>query len=380
MTLPLITKFKNLKGKKVLLRLSANVPTDGRKITNDFRLRRVLPTLEFLHRARARTVILSHSGKDANQSTRFVVDYLKKYFTVGFMPGTDLSRLPQMLSQMKEGAFLMLDNLRRFPGEIENSASFAKKLARPFDLFCNEDFPVSHRKHASVVGVPRFLPSFIGPVFAEEIAKLSTFFKPKHPFLVILGGAKFETKLPLVRRFLKEADEIFIGGALANSVFKEMGFEVGKSLVDSRRLGLVSLTKDKKIILPKDVVALNIKGEKLIKVPAEVEKKDKILDIGPESIADLAPSIFRAKEIFWNGPMGNFEKGFKEQTEELARLVAHARGYSAVGGGDSIAAIEHLNLLDKFSFVSTAGGAMLEFLACGTLPGIEAILKSKKRL
>ncbi|HEY4506390.1 MAG TPA: phosphoglycerate kinase [Candidatus Paceibacterota bacterium] len=373
-----ISEVKNLKGRLVLLRLTLNVPLKNNVIQNDFRLRRVIPTLEYLRKKRAKIVIVSHIGKDGALSLRPIVSYLNKHLEVGFLPADDKTRQLSVIESMRDGSVIVLENLRRLKGEMENSLKFSKELAKPFELFINEDFAASHRKHASIVGLPKLLPSFIGSLFAEEVHSLSRAFAPKHPFIIILGGAKFKTKLPLVKKFLPKADKIFIVGALANSFFKELEYEVGKSLVDDEFLGLAKLSRNKKIVLPKDLIVKTRNGV-LTKPPIAVNRDEKIVDVGPETVAEIKEALKVAKFVMWNGPLGKFEDGFGESTEAVAHAIAKSDAYSIVGGGDSISAIEKLGILDKFNFVSTGGGAALDFLAKGTLPGIEAIKKSPKK-
>ncbi len=379
MKLPVITSEKNLKGKVVLLRLSLNVPVDRHAVTNDFRIKRVLPTLEFLHKSGAKTLVISHSDYDTakHSALKQVTRYLKKFVSAGFLP-LDKGLPPKdFVRNMKEGSVFVLDNIRKLKGEVENSPAFAKELASLGDIFVNEDFAVSHRAHASVVGLPKYLPSFFGELFAQEISELSKAFHPKHPFVAVLGGAKFSTKVPLVNRFLKTADTVFVSGALANTFFKELGYETGRSLVDSEKLNLKPFLKNKKIVLPSDVTVKEPKKVE-VKAPMQVAKGDNMLDVGPDSVTEMSESVEQAKFVVWNGPLGNFEKGFSKQTEKFAKALAESSAYTIVGGGDTIASIEKLGIIDQFNFVSTGGGAMLEFLAQETLPGIDAIMKSKK--
>ncbi len=379
MKLPLITNVKNLKGKRVLLRLSLNVPVHNRGITNDFRIERSLPTLRFLQKAGAKTLVISHSDYDEPKKPALltVARHLNSFVPTGFLPLDGGLPARDFVQNMKEGSVFVLDNIRNLKGEVENTSSFAKELASYGDIFVNEDFAVSHRKHASIVGIPKYIPSFFGSLFAEEVTQLSRAFKPKHPFVAVLGGAKFSTKVPLVKRFLQTADRVFVSGALANTFFHELGYETGKSLVDNDSINLKPFLKNKKITLPSDVT---VKGPKktVVKSPVEVEKGENMLDVGPESVQEMSDAVSEAKLVVWNGPLGNFEKGFSKQTEKFARAVAASDAHSIVGGGDTIAAIQKLGIMDQFDFVSTGGGAMLEFLEQESLPGIEAILKSKK--
>ena len=370
MKLPTITEIENLKGKRVLLRLDLNVPIENGVIRDDFRIKKSQKTLDFLKKEGAIVIIISHIESGENNTLLPVA----KYLDVPFVDIHTNSFPLKTLSSMGDGDVVLLENLRKDPGEKENSEFFAKKLASMADVFVNEAFSVSHRKHASVVGVPKILPTYFGFLFLEEVENLSKAFSPKHPFVFILGGAKFETKIPLVKKFLNIADKIFIGGALANSFFKEEGLEIGHSLSDNVNLDLKELLKNKKIIIPKDVV-VGAGGHKCIKKIENIDKEDMIGDAGPEFIDEIDKEILSAKFILWNGPLGIFEGGFEEATKGLAKMIALSNATSIVGGGDTLASIKDLNIQDRFSFVSTGGGAMLDFLANGSLPGIDVVGK-----
>jgi phosphoglycerate kinase len=243
-------------------------------------------------------------------------------------------------------------------------------------VFVNDDFAASHREHASLHAICSLLPSYIGLNAEAEYAQLSKTLSPEHPALFLLGGAKFETKMPLVEKFLALYDHVFIGGALANDFFKAKGYEVGTSLVSDMSLVGSPLLSSEKILLPVDVVAVK-NGIPRVTTPESVEKDESILDVGPETIGLLSKHIAAAKTILWNGPLGNYEGGFKEQTLACATLVADAEAYSVVGGGDTVASIESLGISSKFGFLSTAGGAMLTFLEDGKLVALEALKNSR---
>ena len=304
-----ILESGNLKGKRVLVRVDWNVPIENGKVVDDFRIKKSLPTLEYLENAGAKVIIATHLESE-NTSIRPFKMYVPK-------------------------GMKLLKNLRDNPGEESNSEEFAKELASGADIYVNEAFSASHREHASIVGVPKFLPSFIGLQFAREIKELSKAFNPQKPFLFILGGAKFETKLPLVEKFLDIADLIFVGGTNAATATT------------------MPLAKNSKIIFPYGNIGA--------------------LDVDDETISLLKEKIEASEFILWNGPLGNYEKGYKKGTLELAKILAVSNKNVIVGGGDTLAAIKELNLLDKFSFVSTGGAAMLDFLATSTLPGIEVM-------
>ncbi|MFZ2484435.1 MAG: phosphoglycerate kinase [Minisyncoccia bacterium] len=337
-----ITEAGDLKSKKVLVRVDWSVPTQDGEVLDDYPIKKSLPTIEYLQKAGAIVTLISHAEKDS-ESLLPIFEHARQY-------------LP-LLTFVEPSDLVLLENLRQNPGEKENSAKYAKELAKLGDIYVNEAFPESHREYASMVGVPKLLPSFAGLRLKEEVDKLSSVFYPNHPFLFIIGGAKFDTKLPLLKKFINIADHIFVGGALANNFFKEQGQDIGTSLVKEGNFGLKELLDTGKIILPEDTI---IDG-------------GKIMDVGPKTIENLKSKISSSKLILWNGPLGFCELGYKVATLELAKLISEFGHESIVGGGDTLAAIKSLDILDKFSFVSTGGGAMLDFLATGTLPGIEAL-------
>lgn len=355
MNLPLLENQKELAGKKILLRLDLNVPIKERKVVDDFRIRKILPTLEFLNKVGARTIILSHLEGKGGDSLRPVWQELIKDFTISF--SANFAELEKNVAELENGSFTFFENLRADAGEKANDENFAKKLASLGEIFVNDAFAVSHRAHASIVGLPKFLPSFAGLLFAEEVHKLSGALKPARPALFILGGAKFETKIPLLKKFIRLYDSVFVGGALANDFFRAKGMEVGDSLVSQTPLDLGSLLKFN-LYLPDDPVF----------------HKKRIVDVGPKTLEVLGELIAQSRFVLWNGPLGEYEVGFDGGTKGLATLIAQSGAESLVGGGDTVAAITALGLENKFGFVSTAGGAMLDFLANETLPGIEALL------
>lgn len=366
-----IADERDLRGKKVLLRLDLNVPIDGGLVRDDFRIARSLPTLRMLRERGARTIVVSHIESAGADSLAPVAEYIARSIDIkAFAPS--LAEAPEAVRAMRDGDIVILENIRHDAGEKANDQAFARRLASLADIYVNDAFAVSHREHASIVSVPKLLPSFAGPLLAEEIEQLSKAFNPPHPFLFILGGAKFDTKLPLIEKFLGIADHVLIGGALANDIYREKGYEVGQSVVATSRIDLGAIAANKKLMVPEDVVVSSAAG-RLTRRATEVRPDEKIMDAGPQSIDDVADLLKTAKFVLWNGPLGLYEKGFTEGTERLARAIAASRARSVIGGGDTIAAVAKIGMLDRFGFVSTGGGAMLEFLAKGTLPGIEAL-------
>ncbi|VAW12631.1 Phosphoglycerate kinase [hydrothermal vent metagenome] len=376
MKLRTIKEIKNLKGKRVLLRLGLNAAIKNGKVVGGYRIKQVIPTIKYLKDKGAKVVILGHIGRDGKQSMKPVADYINRRTKTGFVPNLHDKNLSGILENMKEGTAMILGNLRSDLGEVSNSMSFAKYLASFGDVYVNDAFPVAHRKHASVVLLPKLLPGYIGFQFEREIKHLSVAMKPPRPFLFILGGAKPSTKIPLMKKFLKEADSVFVGGALANNFFKEMGYEIGRSLIEKGDFNLRPLLKNKKLVLPEDVVIENKKV--LIKKPKDLTKNEIIADGGPETIKELEKLIKKSKFVLWNGPLGNYEKGYDKGTVDLLKILAKSEAKTIIGGGDTLTVAFNLKLHNKFTFVSTGGGAMLDFLADGKLPGIEAIRNSRK--
>ncbi len=369
----------DLKGKRVLLRLDLNVPVEEGKITDVYRLEKAISTVDFLIEKEAKIIIIAHlENKDGENDTLLpIFDYLKGYFKVDFCSTYFSPEAIEKVLNLKDKEVLLFENVRTNNGEKENDLDFAKKLSQMADIYVNDAFSVSHREHASVVGIPTFLPHYGGLVLKSEIENISKAFNPEHPFVFILGGAKFSTKLPLIKKYLNIADTVFVGGALANDIFKSQGFEVGQSLVAKENFDMTDIISNPKFKTFSDVTVTN--GDKVsFKDIADVSKDDCIMDCGPKTIEDLKTIISTAKTIVWNGPIGNYEKGFSDKTETLAEIIAlktqsEATTVSIVGGGDTVASISKLGLDHKFTFVSTGGGAMLDYLVNETIPGIEAL-------
>ncbi|MFM2381800.1 MAG: hypothetical protein RLZZ76_567 [Candidatus Parcubacteria bacterium] len=370
-----IDSIENLEGKYVFLRTSLNVPVKDGVVQDVFRITAALKTIEYLLSRGARVILCSHLGKDGSASIVPAFNVLKQHINVVLSPEVVGETTLSLRNGLENGQALLLENVRKHEGEMSNSMQFAEELASLAEVFVNDDFAASHRAHASLHAICEFLPCFAGINFLEEYTQLSKTIAAERPALFLLGGAKFETKMPLVEKFLELYDYIFIGGALANDFFKAKGLEVGTSLVSDMSLTGSPLLSHPKILLPVDVVAVK-NGVPRVTAPETVQKDESILDVGPATLAMLAPVIADAKTILWNGPLGNYEGGFKEQTLACARLIAASPAYSVVGGGDTVASIESLGNQDAYGFLSTAGGAMLTFLEDGTLTSIEAMERS----
>lgn len=349
----------------IVVRAALNVPVVHGRVASDYRLQRALPTMRYLADHGARIIVISHidppenSQPQGTETLRPAADVLGKLLPgVSFFPEATGPRVRAAIHNLLPGHILVLENLRRQGGERTNDPAFVRELAALGDFFVQDSFDTCHRVHASIVGIPQLLPSYAGLLLEEEVQHLTRARTPKRPALAIIGGAKFATKEPVLTTLLETYDRVFVGGALANDFLKASGQEVGKSLLSNADEHAVKkILVHPKLVLPIDSVV----------------KNEAIVDHGPGTIALLADFVQKAKTILWNGPLGNYENGFSEATDACACAIANSSAHSIVGGGDTVAAIEKLGLLSQFSFVSTGGGAMLEFLARGTLPGIDAL-------
>lgn len=367
-----VKKIGACKGKVVLVRADFNVPMKGNKILDDMRIRVALPTISFLSKKGAKVVLISHIGRETTDSLKPVALALKKHLPVTFVSEVLGEKTTAAIAEMKNGDVVLLENLRSVEGEKAADKAFAKQLAKLSDMYVNEAFPVSHRGDASIMLLPRLLPSFAGIQLELEVKHLSMAVTPKHPFLFIQGGAKAETKIPLLKRYLKEADDVFIGGELANDFFEAEGLSIGESKVDENIPSLKPFLKNTKLIVPDTAVVLR-NGKKTTVSVTDIQKGESIFDIGLPSIDALAALVKKAKLIVWNGPMGWYEGGYTKGTEEVLKLLAGAKGDTIIAGGDTAVLVEKKKMNDKFTFVSTGGGATLEFLSKGALPGIKAL-------
>ena len=375
-----LTDIEYLKDVRVLLRADFNVPIANGRVVNDYRIRMALPTINLLREKGAKVIIISHlEVKEGEKNTLEPVAKVLNDLGIPVKFVSDIRNAAEETNKMSADTCLLLENLRQYDGEKANDPKFSQELASLGDVYVNDAFSVSHREHASVVGVPKILRGYIGLQMQKEVDALSKAFHPEHPFLFILGGAKFETKLPLLERFIRIADNIFVVGALAHDFFKAKGYETGKSLTSVRNVDLSMYTNSERLLLPIDIV--NDAHE--VKSVDSITKNEKIMDAGPKTLELLRAKIDEARFILWNGPLGMYENGYKEATLEVAKMIAGRAGAinsvtTIVGGGDTLAAIAPLGLESKFNFVSTAGGAMLDFLSTGTLPGIDALNNSEK--
>lgn len=376
-TLKDIKKVKGKELKRALVRVDYNVPMKGSAILDARRIEVSLGTIRALQKKGFEVRLIAHLG-DGKPSLKPVAEYLSKYFKVEFVtkPITEVAN--SMPASGPKATVTLFENIRRYEGEEKNDLKFAKALSRLGDIYVNEAFSVSHRNHASIVGVTKYLPSYGGLQLETEIKTLSKVLtNKKHPFLFILGGAKFSTKMPLLNRFIKIADQVVIAGAILNSFYKFRGFEVGDSIVeDGYDSQIKKLLSSPKLLLPIDAVVT--RGEKKAFASiSEVQKGDVIEDIGPLSVKIIAKKIKMAKVIVWNGPTGWYERGFVGGTVALAQAIKSSKAFSVIGGGDTAEVIE--KVMDKSTnrrkniFISTGGGATLDYLADGVLVGVQCL-------
>lgn len=363
-----------LKGKYILVRAGFDVPlTHTGEVADLFRVKRSAETIKFLADKGARVVILSHIGRDPEETNEPVARALKNEVPVTYVADLTGQIAHDARNAMRDGDVLLLENLRRDPRELKNDDDFARELASLGDVYVNDAFSAAHRAHSSIVGVPKYLPHYSGLLIDAEVRQLSLARAPLHPSFAILGGAKFETKAPLIRSLLSAYDAVFITGALANDVFKARGLPIGRSLISAELPGEDVLTNPH-FLAPNDVTVERLDKQSRVKKPEDVEADDKIMDIGPASLAQIAPYIAGAKFILWNGPTGLYEAGYGQWTHAIAELISESSAQKVIGGGDTIAVIEESGMPQEgLGFLSTGGGAMLEYLMEGTLPGLEAL-------
>jgi len=386
----------NLKSKRVLVRVDFNVPLDENlQITDDIRITSALPTIKKIISEGGRCILMSHLGRpkggpNPKYSLKPVAVRLGQLLDkdVKFAPDCIGDQVKAIVNSMTNGDVLLLENLRFHPEEEKNDPAFAQQLAELGDIYINDAFGSAHRAHASTEGVTKFIKICAsGYLMQKELDYLGVAISnPVHPFTAILGGSKISGKIDVIENLLPKVDYLLIGGGMAYTFYKAMGYEIGTSLLEAQKIELAKemlvkfKTSNAKVILPKDnVVAAEFKNES----PSSIVDADKIpadkmgLDIGPKTIEEFKDIILRSKTVIWNGPMGVFEfDNFAKGTNTIASALAEVTTKGAVtiiGGGDSAAAIKKAGLDDKVSHVSTGGGASLEFLEGKVLPGVEAL-------
>ncbi|MDD5098624.1 MAG: phosphoglycerate kinase [Candidatus Pacebacteria bacterium] len=385
----------NLKGKRVLVRCDFNVPLDSKgNITDDFRIRKTIPTIEYLRNSGARIILLSHLGQPNGRDLRFSLRPTARKLweliqgKVSFLSETIGGSIEKQIKAMEDGEIVVLENIRFHKGEESNNDNFARALSKLADIFVQDGFGVCHREHTSTVGIPKYLPSYPGFLLEEEIRILSdVLITPDRPLVSIIGGVKISSKIRVIERLLDKSDHVLLGGKIANSLLVAKGICVRDSLTEDEEdlmevVKKIDLTSPK-IHLPIDgVMSLLNSDEEYHRVGAvgTLRKEEGIFDIGPETIDKYKAIIGEAKTVIWNGPLGYFEKeGFNKGTLEIARIISHGNNFSVVGGGETVDAIHKLGIESKFEHISTGGGAMLDFLAGKDLPGIMALEDNSKK-
>ncbi len=388
-----INSLKNLRqlaGKKIFLRLDFNVPIKDGKIKDDYKIVAGLETIKFLTAKKACLIIATHLGDpggkfDKTLSTAPLAVRLRKLSGLKVKLAGDVcgEKTKQMAQKLLPGEILFLENLRFEAGELADDIKFAQQLAKMSDVYVNDAFAVSHRAQASVSAIKKYLPAYAGLLLEKEVRAIERAMKPKKPLVTVMGGAKISTKAPLINSLYPVSSKILLGGGLANSFWKFQEQEIGRSLYDKDSAGeikkiLRGRLKDKKIVLPIDVVVKTKSGKAQAKKLIEIKKTDTIFDIGPETISLFAQHIKSAQTLIWNGPLGKFEEqSFKNGTLSVARLIASragGRAYGLAGGGETVEALKLSGMIEYMDWVSTAGGAMLAYLGKEKMPGLKKIV------
>jgi phosphoglycerate kinase len=344
--------------------------TDG-AVTDTTRFDVSSSFIKHLAIAGAKIVILSHYGEKGESLDVIAKHAIHSLPFSRFSPTFDFTDLKQQSQDLKEGEAMILENVRLFEGETENLDSLAHSFASLGDLFINDAFSVAHRKHASVVGIPKYMLSYFGPTFERELENITKAFTPVQPALLVVGGAKISTKLSLIKQYLDKGVRVFVGGAMVHNIWKERGIEIGQSLYDPEYHLPEGFVNHPLLITPIDVVLAT--GE-TVDVGA-IPKDGVVVDCGKKTTDLVNEIIAMSNTVIANGPLGLYEKGWLHGSERILSFLANAKAASYIGGGDTVSVANSLNLLEKFTFVSLGGGAMLDFLVSGTLPGIDAVTK-----
>ena len=393
-----IKSLKNvdIKNKTVLVRVDFNVPISEGKILEESRITKTLPTLQYLKEQKCKIVLISHLGRPDGKRVEelkhnILIPVLEKQLN-GPVKKVDEcigEKVKNAINDLKEGEFLLLENIRFYPEEEANDEKFSQDLASLGDIYIIDAFATSHRKHASTYGIHNYIPTYAGFLMEKEVKILGDLMeKTQFPLTIVLGGAKIDTKIGLIENFLGKADAFILGGGLANTFLEAEGYDIGTSLSEKDKitfaqemiLSMEELKKD--LILPLDgVVADEISDQaETVTLPIEdIEGEMKILDLGPQSLKKIEGVLKKSKTIIWNGPFGLIEKKpFQNGTKQLALMIAQQKqAQTILGGGDTIDALTMFKIPEEnFTHVSTGGGAMLEFLEGKTLPGVEIILEA----
>ncbi|MBU4082423.1 phosphoglycerate kinase [Patescibacteria group bacterium] len=377
----------NFKNKKVLLRADFNEPLKDGELTSDFRIKAVLPTIKYLVKEGAKVILLTHLGRPkGNMVKQLRVDPVGKRISrllnkpVKKLDDCIGEKVEKEIKEMAAGDLILLENVQFHDGEIENSPDFVGSLANLADIFVMDAFGQSHRDYASISGLSKKMPSCAGLLLEKEVKVLSDVLNnADHPLVVIIGGVKISTKIKVIEKFLEKADDILLGGALANTVISAKGFAIGRSISEEsmvKEVKKLQLTNTK-LHIPVDVVVSSDpsgNADKRIAPVGNIGDNEMILDIGTDTSYLFNKIISQAKTIIWNGPMGLFEVNkFAAGSREVAQSVVRSKGFVVVGGGETNTLLEQLGLIGEMDHISTGGGAMLEFLTGAKLPGLEAL-------
>lgn len=385
----------SIKNKRVLLRVDFNVSMNKNRIADDARMRLALPTLEYLLSNNNRLIVVSHFGRpkgkrDEKFSLKKISAHLQELLPqakILLVEDFESEKGEKEISEQKANEVVLLENIRFYKGEEDNNPGFAKKLASFADIYVNDAFGVSHRAAASIVGVTKYLPSYGGLLLKKEVEMIGKLIdNPRKPFVAIIGGAKISTKIKLLTKLIEITDFLLLGGGIANTFLYALGYQMGKSLVekdeaeDAKKLLFHAAQKNTAVILPEDAIVGNknddLHGGQVVRME-DITRDMCVLDIGPETQAKFGNIILMSNTIVWNGPMGYMENPqFARGSDFLFYTIAqNANATSIVGGGETLASISKKEHLDAITHISSGGGAMLEFIEKGTLPGLEALKK-----
>jgi phosphoglycerate kinase len=383
----------DVSGKRVLMRVDFNVPVKEGRVTDDTRIRASLPTIQYLLGHGAAVILMSHLGRPKGKPTP-EYSLAPVAARLSELLGRPVRQLDDCVgpeveaacAALRPGDVVLLENLRFHPEEEANDPAFARQLAALGDLYVNDAFGTAHRAHASTEGVARVVRERGGDAVAGLLMEKELEFlgraveEPERPFVAILGGAKISDKIGVIERLLEKCDRLLIGGGMANTFFKAMGFEMGDSLVEAEAVETARSLLERgksRLVLPVDVViadAFDNNAQTRVVAPNEVPPGWRVLDVGPKTISTFESALGGARTVLWNGPLGVFEMPrFAQGTFALAKVLADLKAVTIVGGGDSAAAVQQSGLADRFSHISTGGGASLEFLEGRTLPGVAVL-------
>ncbi len=375
-------------GKNALVRVDFNVPLKGNKVSDNYKIKKSLTTIKFLVEKGARVILVSHLGRpegvNKKLSLKPVAAELGKFLqkNIPLLDSADLLKVKAKIDKLLPGAVVLLENIRFIKGETENSEKVSKDLANLADIFVLDGFAVAHRSASSVSGVAKYLPAYAGLLLQEEIEGLDQVIKkPKKPLVVVLGGIKMETKIPVLKNLLPKANYILVGGGIVNTYLWAKGYKIGSSIINKNfKKEILRYCSNKKVILPIDVIVGQPNGKmaKVVDIKnLNLKKGTFIFDIGPKTIRLFAGYIKKSKTVVWNGAMGNFEQHpYEYGTHSIAHLVASVskrKAFGVAGGGETVEVLKKLNVLSDIDLASTGGGSMLEYLGGNKLPGLEVL-------